>query len=56
MKGKVTLRSVAAMKPRGTIATFLWDTDVHGFGVRMTPRGFVSYVFQCEQGGDGHGA
>ncbi len=49
MRGRVTLRSVASLKPGERSAKFLWDEALPGFGIRVTPAGVVSYVFQYEQ-------
>lgn len=48
--GKVNKRSVDALKP-GASASFLWDDDLKGFGVKVTPAGALSYVVQYRMGG-----
>ncbi|KQM98734.1 tyrosine-type recombinase/integrase [Sphingomonas sp. Leaf25] len=48
--GKVNKRSVDALKP-GTGVSFLWDDDLKGFGVKVTPAGALSYVLQYRMGG-----
>ncbi len=48
--GKVNKRSVDALKP-GAAVSFLWDDDLKGFGVKVTPAGAVSYVLQYRLGG-----
>src|SRR3546814_20228384 len=48
--GKSTKRTVDAMLP-GASAVFLWDTDLKGFGARITPAGVISYVYQYRMGG-----
>lgn len=52
MRGKVTKRSVDAMRP-GAGVLFLWDLELRGFGVRITPAGIRSFVLQWERGGRG---
>ncbi|MDK2756434.1 MAG: integrase arm-type DNA-binding domain-containing protein [Blastomonas fulva] len=54
--GKITKRAVDAMlnKAQGSRAdAFLWDTDVKGFGVKMTPAGKRVYILQYRLGGAG---
>ncbi len=48
--GKITKRSVdaAAANERDT---FLWDDELRGFGLKVTPAGKKSYVFQYRLGG-----
>ena len=51
--GQITKRAVDALKPTKTTA-FLWDAGdgaLKGFGVRITPAGVVSYVYQYRLGG-----
>lgn len=43
---KLTKRSVEAAAPNAERDTFLWDTDVKGFGLRVLPSGVKSYVFR----------
>ena len=50
MTGRVTKRSVDALRP-GQTTRFLWDRTLPGFGVRVTPQGVRSYVFQYELAG-----
>ena len=42
MKAKLTVRSVEAVQPAAS-DTILWDTEVTGFGCKVTPRGKRSY-------------
>jgi integrase len=51
MKAKITLKSVAALPSTGK--TFLWDTTVRGFGVKLTGAGDRVYVLQYRMGGRG---
>lgn len=48
--GKVNKRTVDALRS-GPSAAFLWDEDLKGFGVKITPAGALSYVFQYRMGG-----
>lgn len=48
--GNVNKRSVYALKP-GVAVWSLWDDDLKGFGVKVTPAGAVSYVLQYRLGG-----
>ena len=52
--GQISKRSVDAFVP-GASVQFLWDRGgrecVNGFGVRVTPAGIKSYVFQYRLGG-----
>ena len=46
----LTERIIRDAKPRGS--TFiLWDADVRGLGVRVTPAGSKSYVLDYRTGG-----
>ena len=45
MKIKLTKRSVESVKP-GARDMFLWDTEVSGFGCKITPRGSRVFVLQ----------
>src|SRR3546814_11253335 len=43
---KISLRTVpAAAVPTGN-DVYYWDTDLRGFGLRVTPKGVRSYVVQ----------
>ena len=60
MKGRITKRSVDALKPRvrddGSKALqVLWDTDVTGFGCLVTAAGSKSYVLQHRLRGQARG-
>ena len=50
--GSITLRAVEALKP-GDKPVFLWDQDVRGFGLKVTPSGTRTYIFQYRLGGRG---
>jgi len=45
MRGKVTKRSVDALRPDGRTA-FLWDRELPGFGIKLTAGGRKVYVFK----------
>lgn len=47
---KLSKRSVDAVQA-GPKDFFVWDEDLRGFGLRVTPRGVKSYVFQYRVGG-----
>lgn len=50
MKTKLTKRVVDSTKP-GQRDTFIWDVDVPGFGLKVTPAGKRVYVLQFRMGG-----
>ncbi len=50
--GNITKRAVEAAAP-GPASTFLWDQKVKGFGLKVTPSGGRSYVYQYRVGGRG---
>src|SRR4029453_11267105 len=52
MPARMSKRAVAAAQP-GDRDTFLWDTEVKGFGLKVTPAGGKVYVLQYRQGGRG---
>ncbi len=52
MSVKVTTRTVDAIKPQRR-DVFLWDGELAGFGVRVTPGGARSYIYQYRLGGRG---
>lgn len=47
---KITKRSVDATSPDGG-QTFLWDTEVKGFGLKVSSAGKRTYVYQYRTGG-----
>jgi hypothetical protein len=49
MQGKITKRTVDALKP-GAKDRFLWDTELKGFGLKVTPSGNKIYVLQYRRG------
>jgi Arm DNA-binding domain len=50
MLAKITKRSVDALGP-GSTDRFLWDTELKGFGLKVTPGGSKVYVLQYRKGG-----
>lgn len=48
--GKISKRSVDGLAPNGT-KQFLWDSELRGFGLQMTPSGALSYIYQYRTGG-----
>jgi integrase len=50
MRGKVTKRTVDATMP-GERDVFLWDTDLKGFGLKVSPAGSKIYLVQYRLGG-----
>jgi integrase len=50
MLAKITKRTVDALKP-GSKDMFLWDTELKGFGLKVTPGGNKVYVLQYRKGG-----
>lgn len=50
--GKITKRAVDAIRA-GASDTFLWDDELRGFGMKVTPAGKRSYVYQYRIGGRG---
>jgi integrase len=53
---KITEKALQGLKTAAAQAkkpTYLWDTDTKGFGVRASPSGSLSFVFQTWEGGRG---
>jgi integrase len=50
MRGRISKRTVDAIKP-GLRDAFLWDTEVPGFGCKVTPKGRRVYVLQFKRNG-----
>jgi integrase len=53
MRDKITKRSVEAIEPSQR-DTVLWDTEIPGFGCKVTPKGTRVYVLQYSQRGRDH--
>lgn len=49
-QGHITKRTVDALHPSPKTA-FLWDDEVKGFGLKVTPTGGRAYIFQYRMGG-----
>lgn len=52
---KLTSRAVAAATPDPARDVYLWDTEVRGFGLKITPAGSKSYLLKYRVG-SGRGA
>lgn len=50
MKAKISKRVVEAIEP-GPRDVFLWDSEMPGFGCKITPKGRRIYVFQYDKHG-----
>ncbi len=55
MRAKISAKTLKAMVPdtAGKKDTFLWDTELTGFGVKLTPAGRRSFILQYRTGGRG---
>jgi len=49
---KLTKRAVEAIEPAAGVVVY-WDTDLKGFGLKVTPAGKRVYIFQYRMGGRG---
>ena len=47
----ITIRAIDAVKPCPTGDVYTWDTNLRGFGLRVTPKGVKSYVLQYRVNG-----
>jgi integrase len=52
MLTKITKRSVDAVRP-SSADQFLWDAELKGFGLKVTPAGNKVYILQYRKGGRG---
>jgi integrase len=50
MRAKITKRKMDELQP-GERDVFIWDTDLPGFGCKITPKGSRVYIFQYSQAG-----
>lgn len=53
MRAKISKRTVDALQP-GARDSFLWDTELLGFGCKITPKGSRVYLLQYGQAGRDH--
>ena len=53
MRGKLTKRSVDALKS-DVRDQFIWDTEIPGFGCKVTPKGARIYILQYGRHGRDH--
>lgn len=53
MRAKISKRTVDALQP-GARDAFLWDTELPGFGCKITPKGSRIYLLQYGQAGRDH--
>ena len=47
---KITIRSAEALKPNGS-ESFLWDSELRGFGLRCSPKGKKVFIVQYRHKG-----
>jgi hypothetical protein len=52
MLTRITKRAVDAVNPSDS-DQFLWDSDLKGFGLKITPAGNKVYILQYRKGGRG---
>ena len=52
MLTKITKRTVDAVRPSDA-DQFLWDSELKGFGLKVTPAGNKVYILQYRKGGRG---
>ena len=48
--GKITKRALDALKP-AKCDQYLWDSELAGFGLKVTPAGTKTYIVQYRLGG-----
>lgn len=53
MRDKITKRTVEALQP-GPCDAFLWDSEIPGFGCKVTPKGARIYLLQYGRNGRDH--
>lgn len=53
MRDKITKRTVEAIEP-SLRDTFLWDTEIPGFGCKVTPKSARIYILQYSRGDRDH--
>ena len=47
----ITIRTIDTIKPCPDADVYTWDTNLRGFGLRVTPKGVKSYVLQYRVNG-----
>src|SRR5215472_5450067 len=50
MRKQITKRTVDALQP-GSRDVYLWDTEIPGFGLKVTPHGSRIYLLKYERAG-----
>ena len=43
---RITKRTIDSLKPPTSGSRFLWDSELRGFGLRMSPQGRVAFIVQ----------
>ena len=43
---KITKRVIDSLKPPATGSLFVWDSELRGYGVRVSPQGRVAFLVQ----------
>ena len=51
MRGRMTKTTVNRLQPDGEKASFLWDTELRGFGAKALPSGQKGFIVQYRHGG-----
>ena len=53
MKKKIT-KSIVDAATAADKSVYIWDTELRGFGLKITPAGKKVYLLQYRMGGRGH--
>jgi hypothetical protein len=53
---KLTKRAVDALAPRGGKSFVAYDSEVKGFGCRISPTGTKTFILEYRPGAGGRGA
>jgi hypothetical protein len=51
MKARITKRAIDSVSPADKKDFLLWDTDLKGFGCKVTPKGKRVFILQYRVGG-----